>query len=202
MINSPKQTVAPTREVMTLDEFKGYQRVHNDSDEERLMEELNNARHFVEEHTGLVLSESTYECAQANFDGAMGAIKLPIAPIRSIVKLEHYNTSGALTTISSANYRLHDHTLVQTITPATGVLWPLVEINRPDGVIVTVVAGCVADGDTSSSELTMSRYHIAKRAIAMLASHLFENGLIAPIQLYKTPMAFQALLNTCRLEFL
>lgn len=195
-----KLTVAATRDALTLDEFKEYQRVYNDSDGERMMEEIRNARHFVETHSGLILSESTYQIAQPCFSGTRGEISIPISPIREVVSLSYYDSSGSLVVMPDADYRLHSHATIHTITPAMNKTWPICEPNRPDGVILEVIAGCVADGDTNSAELMMDKFNIGKRAIAMLASHLFENGLVAPIQLHATPMAFQALMNTIKLE--
>lgn len=201
-----KRTVEPTIEPVTLTELQNHVLGYNSSDTTYLTELIQIARSRFEQDTGLALLQQTWEMVFPSFPEVISIHK---APVRSITSITYYDGAGDSQTVTSSDYRYADHGLVTRITPAIGASWPSVESGRPDAAKVTFVAGVYAiisgspddSVDTSTSPQTnyIGRYMMAQQAIKILCSHLYENrSIVAPVQLHEAPMAYQAMVNACR----
>lgn len=199
------RTVAPQLEPVSVSEFAAAWPSYIEADATRASVLLSAARESVEKITGLVLLQSTWEFSAPAFPRV---VTLPRAPVRSITKIEYYNTGGTLTELNAANYRLHTRGVLPQVTPTTGNNWPLTESHRPDAVLITAVLGCFADDagspnaiDYTTNPQMVDRYAIARECIIRLAGLNYdEKGDLAPTQLHEIPFGLRHLLAQITLE--
>jgi hypothetical protein len=169
------------------------------------------ARELFEKHTGISLVEQTWQLLLPGFPAV---IQLPKPPFRSITAITYCDTNGAEQTLAATNYRV---SLSGILTEAFGKNYPATELNNPAAVSIKFKAGVytasgsplaldTASGSNSPSngnpDIMTGKFTIAQQAIKIMVAHLYENRTaVAPVQLSECPMSYQAMVNSCRVEW-
>jgi uncharacterized phiE125 gp8 family phage protein len=161
---------ASTDRAVTLAEAREYLRLpENYSEMGTLRRQRNAALQFCERNISghRTFTRTTHDGYLAAFPGNDGRIELPLPPLYSSTGLSvtYYNTSNALTTLSSTVYDV----LVPTEAPAylqpkQDEAWPSARL-RPDAVVVRFEAGFGAA--TAVPE-------VLKEAVLMKLEHLWD----------------------------
>lgn len=97
----------------------------------------------VETHIRRRLITQTVRLTMDGF-GCRGAVRLPIGPVQSVVKVEYLDASEIWVTVDAADYHLVNTRSPSELHPATGASWP-VPAQRAGSVRVDLVVGY---GDT------------------------------------------------------
>ncbi len=154
---------APAVEPVSVDEAKLHLRIIG-SDENAYLEALiKAARQKVELDTGRALITQRWKAILDDFPGSR-FIVLPKTPLSSVVSVKYYNSSGVLTTISSADYLVHTATTPGAIELRSGLSWPVTR-EEAQAVEILFEAGYGAAGAAVEHQL--------RHAIKFLVSHWF-----------------------------
>ncbi len=161
------RTSEPSVEPVSLEEAKLHARVDGDSDDAVLSAFVTAARIWAEDFCRRSFLSSTWELCLDEFPGCDEEICLERPKIISVSSIAYIDTGGTTQTLSSSLYRVDAKSTPGRITPIAGQVWPATQCDTTNTVTVTFTAGY---GTTAASVPQPIR-----TAIAILASHLFEN---------------------------
>lgn len=194
-----KLTTPPTTEPVTLAELQAHVLGYNANDSAYLTTLIGVARKAFENMTGLHLQAQTWTLTLPQFP--RGAIQINKAPVRSISTVKYYDGANTQQTLASSRYLTDFGEYRSLVSEAPTYSWPST-ITRPDAVEVTFLTGIYDASSPPVASYHADRYALAKQAIMILCDHLYRNrGLVAPVALHETPMAFQMIVNQCRVNW-
>jgi len=151
------RTAAPAAtEPLTSDEVKLWAKIETDDDHAIVNRLITSARERAEEITGRALVSQSWKLFLDRFPTGVRdysaparcgngqsafAIEIPVPPLLGITSVKYYDTSNALTTMSSSLYEVDgDGSIAPAVLPAVGTSWPSTYA-RANAVIVEWTAG-------------------------------------------------------------
>lgn len=137
MITSLTQTVAPTREPVTLEEAREHLNIRHSEDDAQIRRMIKSARLQVESFTDRQLVTATYEYRLRSFPSE---IIVPRPPLQSVSKIEYVDESEVTQTLSSSVYSVDTYATRGRIREAINQSWPTTA-DVYNAVVVTFVAG-------------------------------------------------------------
>lgn len=114
-------------------------------------------------------------------------LRLPLTPVQSVTSVKYYDANNVQQTVGSQYYGLYDDDLgpFVRLDPKT-FNWPQINVNRPDAISVTFVAG------QSATNLDEG----VKMAAKLLLGHWYENReAVGDKAMAEVPLAFDALIS-------
>jgi len=133
----PAKVMDPaSTEPVSLDEAKRRLRIGFDDDDDDIELLISSARDHAEKYCNVLFAEQTVE-ARCDCWGDM--VRLPVAPVNSIVSIEYVDTTGAIQTVDVSVYEPRLEGLEPSIVPAYGKQWPVIQSGSR--ITLTAVAG-------------------------------------------------------------
>lgn len=178
----------PPGEPITLAEAKAHLRVDGSQEDTLILALMRAARESAESVTGRKLVEQVWDWT---LDAFPVALRLPLAPVRSIISISYRDTAGASQTLPSALYQTDLAAEPGLILPVFGQVWPQTQ-PALNAVTVRLAAGYAAGagGDYGANVPAA-----IKAAMLLLVGHLFAHReAVGPVQLATVPMATEHLL--------
>lgn len=131
------QIAEPVAEPVSTDELRLQRRIDSGHEDELLDLMIAGARRRVEgfTHRRLVTQD-----VALRLSGLCPPIRLPVAPVQSVVSVTYLDTAGASQVLAADQYRLDLSAHPARLIPATDAIWPLV-LAEPDTVTVTLRVG-------------------------------------------------------------
>jgi uncharacterized phiE125 gp8 family phage protein len=180
--------VGPAAEPVTLEQLKRHARLPLDLDEEdgEVVAYGKAARRLVEKRTALRFVDQTLATTFEAFPCGSDPLRLPWAPVRSLVAVTYRDEAGAEATLDPAAYRLKGETPGEVRLVDVDARWP-------DGseVRVEYVAGH-GDGPDDVPE-------DARLAVCVLAAHWYQTRLpVATASAASVPLHVKDLVDGLR----
>lgn len=154
-------TVPPSAEPVLLPTLKAHLRVDHPDEDALIGTYIAAARTRVEAFTRrrLITQDVTWRR-----DGFCAGLRLPVAPVQSVLSITYLSSAGSTETMDSADYRLAAAAQPAVIVPAYGKVWP---VTQPvaDAVGVSLRVGYGASGADVPADLVM--------AVFLLAAHYY-----------------------------
>lgn len=163
-------------EPVSVDDAKTHCRITGSADDALLAFYIAAARKHVEDVSWRTLMPSVQTLTLDNWPEG-DTIRLPRPPLQSVTHVKYTDSSGTLTTFSSASYVVDTASTPGRIRLKTGYSWPSAILREAGGIVVTYLAG-VHSAAADASNLTtvraaVPRTHVA--AILLIVGHLYEN---------------------------
>lgn len=152
-----KQVLAPTEDVLGIDEIKSFLRIDFTNDDQFLITQLKMVTNIIENYLNSALINRTYELAldripenelpikEGVYTGAfisypLDYISLPFSPVVSIESIKTFDDVDNETTVSSAKYILDNYRKPARVVLRNGETWPNAtrEVNT---IIIRYIAG-------------------------------------------------------------
>ncbi len=133
-------TTEPAAEPLTLDELKTRLRILSCDFDTELSQILTTSRRIVEEDARRKFVTQTVKLYLDEFP-VDNEIEINYAPVSSITSVEYYDQNGTLTTFASSNYWANLIESPPEVQLRQSKTWPTTELERPNSVIITFVAG-------------------------------------------------------------
>ena len=153
-------TTEPATEPVTLDDLKTALRILSCDFDSQLTLILKQARKQVEEDARRKLITQTVKLYMDEFPDD-DEIEIRLAPIQSITSVKYYDQNATLQTLATTVYW---ENLIETppeIELRQSQIWPVVQLERPNAVIIEFVAGY---GSTAASVPAAARLAIMEYA--------------------------------------
>ena len=161
------QTVAPVTEPLGVDELGRHIRAVPGTEAE-IEAYLIAAREYIEEVTGRQFSPATWQATYQRFPD--WEVVLPRPPLLSVVSVAYRSPSdGSLVTLADTAYQAATTGFYGRLTPARTTLWPEVDLQSIEPVVITFRAGY---------EVMPARI---KQAIRLLTAHSYEHRQIVNV---------------------
>lgn len=157
------QTVAPTEEVIPVDEAREFLRLDTTDYDTLLQGLILAAVEQLETVTRRKLALATYELTLDAWP-CDNVIEVPFVPVVSVDTITYLDTAGTSTELDASAYRVDTASLLPRITPAYNTSWPSIQ-DVTNAITIELQAGYSA---ATVPEL-------AKVAVKMLVSDLFEH---------------------------
>lgn len=156
-------TGAPAEEPISISDLQTWCKSTEEAEADTLASLISEAREHVEGWINQSLAPQTLAARWDCFP--CWTLELERPPVTSVTSIQYVDTDGVTQTLSPSLYQVDIYSSPARITPAYGQVWPW---TRPqmNAVIVSYVAG-YASPDLVPGPI--------RRAIALLAAHLFEN---------------------------
>lgn len=214
----------PTALPVSLAEAKMQPRVDGSTEDDLITGMIASATRLAEVYMGRAICPQTWDLYLERFPCAYRyhyryhyhpeGIDIPLSPVTQVLKVEYVDTSGNLTTIDPANYRVYLGDRASVL-PLHGQSWPA-SLCQPHAVRVRFVAGYDAPVDpdaigglTASGEASVTPYVTPepgpsspyipaniKAAIKLMVGHLYMNReATTPGSMTELPFGFTALLG-------
>lgn len=177
-----KVTSQPAAEPLTIDELKNRLRITTCDFDSELNDLLKAARDAVERESYRKLVTQTVEMHIEDFPGTFGDIEIRLAPIASITHVKYYDQDDVFQTVSTDDYYAN-----LTSTPPRLVLkesksWPVTHLERPNKVVITMVAGYgVASAVPSAAKLAIVE-HVKANFRGCEGSEMKYKNLLSQLQ--------------------
>lgn len=139
----PVLITAPAALPVTLDDVKKHLRIDLSivEDDDELQQKIEAATQALDGYSGaLGRALMTQTWAVSTGWHYCDAIRLPLAPVQSIVSVTYLDEDGAEQTVPAADYRLSGDARGSSVVLTEGASWPSTRY-RSDGLTVTFVAG-------------------------------------------------------------
>lgn len=173
------RTVAPTDEIVSLDDAKDHLRVDADTDAYYIEMLIKAATSAIEEMTGRAVMPQTWAMS---IDGASGQVFLPKSPVQSVSSIKYFDRDGAAQTATVSDFHLFKDEDKAWLEPKTGFSWPAT-ISRADALTIAFVAGY----STVPPAL--------KGAALMMIAHWYEHREAVGESMSELPLALQTLVS-------
>lgn len=160
---------APTSQPISMEEAKIHLRLGDQDEEDLLIETfLAAATEQAEEFTRRRFVTQTWKVFMDEFQcDSDDAILLPYPPTQSITHVKYYDVSGTLVTlVNNTDYVLDSKRKPARLLPASNVVWPTVQTDKPNAVEIQFVCGYGTPSVVPSS---------IKAACLLILANLFEH---------------------------
>lgn len=163
----------PADEPVTLDEalldfrLDAYGSPAEHPDEALVRSTITAARELAENHINAKIAEWQLEL---RLPGFCQTILIPDAPLQSIDAVTYIDTNGATQTVDPALYELAGRPEASVLRPVYGASWPTSVRAQDDAVRIRYTAGY-----TTGSPDTNPVPEVIKKAIRLIAGHMYEN---------------------------
>jgi uncharacterized phiE125 gp8 family phage protein len=163
----------PADEPVTLDEalldfrLDAYGSPAEHPDEALIQSMITAARELAENHINAKIAEWQLEL---RLPGFCQTILIPDAPLQSIDAVTYIDTNGATQTVDPALYELAGRPEAPVLRPVYGASWPTSVRAQDDAVRIRYTAGY-----TTGSPDTNPVPEVIKKAIRLIAGHMYEN---------------------------
>lgn len=155
-------SVPPDDEPVTVEEAMAWSRIDDAAEGAVLESIIKRAREEAESILQRALLTQTivqrYDCFPYFFEMR--------SPVASVTTLQYIDTAGTLQTIDAANYWVDLYSEPARLVPTSTYSWPMVQLGRPNAVVLTYVAGW------ASADLVPETI---RGAILKLVDHWYEN---------------------------
>ena len=158
-----KLVTAPASEPLTTDEAKAHLKVSGSSEDAYIDSIVKAARTSVERYLNRALITQTWKAYFDHWEDKMG---LGLAPVSSITSVKYYDETASLTTLTSSLYYEDLISEPGRIVRKYDSVYPELETQRPNGIVVEFVAGYGASTDIPGDIL---------HAIKLLVADYYDN---------------------------
>jgi len=141
---APVRTADPAETPVTLDEAKLHLRVDHNDDDTLISSLIGAATAYLDGWSGILGRALVTQTWRQDFCRFSDCMRLPLAPVTSIDKVEYFDGANARQTLDAGVYTLLADARSPFVTLAPGQYWPGI-YSRDDAVSVTFVAGCAAE---------------------------------------------------------
>lgn len=166
--------VAPaTYDPVTLQEARDHLRwtITDTGQDAIISSHIKAATEELENKLQRTLCETTWA---ATFDSFPAALKLPMAPLLSVVSVQYKDETGTLQTMATGDYMVDTVSEPGFVVPAPGVEWPATQDGAINAVTVTYKAGYkLAPGNQAEAAALVPKP--LKAWILIRVGTLFEN---------------------------
>lgn len=180
-------TVAPTAEVVSLQEVKDHLRIDTSDDDAVLRAYIVAAREYCEAAINRTLPVATYKLSLQTFDADYRRIRLLKPPLVSVASVQFIGSDNQLQTLDASNYSV-DKDEPGFIRLADGCSWPELGTSGYYRVFVTYSAGYSPSACPGA----------VKHAIKLLVGHYYESREATGEKTVEIPFAVASLLSTQR----
>lgn len=145
---APVRTEAPSIDLLTRDEVKTHLRIDDTAEDVYIDGLIASVTAFLDGwrgRTGRCLLHQTWRQDFRRFP-ADGCLRLPMAPVTSIIQIEFSDGADVDQVFDAANYVLAEDALGYFVSLKSGSVWPATD-DRIDAVRVTFTAGYAAQDD-------------------------------------------------------
>lgn len=158
-------SVAPTSEPVTVDELRTHLRIDDPAFDNELTRLIVAARKSCEAYLHRQLIHATFQWSFDLWPGST-SFQMPVGPLSSVTSVQYYDTNSTQQTWSASNYQVDTTELNGSITLASSVTYPSLQVDKKNAIMITFVAGY---GSTSASVPENVR-----QAVLALAGYWFE----------------------------
>lgn len=162
---SVQRTVAPTGDVVTLEDAKLQARVSGSDEDTLIQGYINTAVRFAELYQWSQLLTATFVQRMDFFPPSVSPIELYRNPNPSVTSIQYIDTAGNTQTLDPTLYVVDPYIVPALVLPAYTKFWPTTRWHIND-VTVTYTAGYGAMKDVPDE---------TKQAILLLVSHWYWN---------------------------
>lgn len=134
---------APAVEPVTAEELRGHQRIDDNGEAALIGSWIKAATVLAEGHTGRAFVTQDWKLT---LDAFPCEIRLPKAPLQSIVSVKYRDADGELQTMDAADYQVDDESEPARLMPAPDEVWPTTR-EQYNAVEVTFRCGYGAAAD-------------------------------------------------------
>lgn len=156
------RTVAPSTAVVDTTEVKAHLRSDDANEDTLIASYIKAATYFAENYCRRAFLTQTWRGTFSEFP--VNELRLARPPLTAVTSVSYRSASGVLTTLSPSAYTVDTSSLVGSIRPAYGTVWPSTQLDATDAVVVTYTCGW--------STTTIPEE--AKQVVRILAAHFFE----------------------------
>lgn len=158
-----KLVIGPATEPITTAEAKTHLKVSGSTEDTYIDSIISAARTSVERYLGRALITQTWK---AYFDDWDDKMNLGLAPVASITSVKYYDETASLTVLTSTLYYEDLISEPARIVRKYDSVYPELETQRPNGIVVEFVAGYGAASDVPGD---------IKHAIKLLVADYYDN---------------------------
>jgi len=184
---------APTAAAITTADAKTHLRVDISEDDSYIDLLVTAATTKLEVDTGLSLITQTWNLKLDHWPtGVCEPIKMPKAPLQSVVSITYTDENGDVQTMDAADYRVDGDSFPARITPAFNVSWPTIR-HITGSITIQFVCGYGAAGSSIEQDLI--------HALKMLIGHWYENreSVVIGTITSSVPQAYDSLIEPHKL---
>lgn len=179
-----RQISGPSSEPVTTSEIKNYCRINTSADDVEIDGMIKAARDSIEDETGIVMVQQTYEY---QISALINGMRLPIGPLNSLDSVEYYDENNNLKTLSSNSYRVYNNDRIAYFNLTDNYDKPSDIGDRSYPWIITFKAGW------SSSKDVPDRLKVA---IKMLVCHWYDwRGVAVNASMSHIPQAIDRIIS-------
>jgi uncharacterized phiE125 gp8 family phage protein len=170
-----KLVTPPELEPVTLNQVKAQLKfdVSDYSPDDDINDLIPAAREWCQEYQNRAYITQTFELALDAWP-CSNSIVLPRPPLQNIVSVGYTDNAGVTTIWSASNYVADDYSEPAKLVKAYSKLWPSVYLDVANGIVIQYTAGYGLTPTDVPARI--------KRAIILLVSFWFENGICEPPQ--------------------
>lgn len=161
-------TTQPADEPVTLAEAKAHCRVDTSADDAIMSSLIKTARLHIEAGLGLALVTQSWRLTRSAWP-ALGMLRLPVRPVRSVKTVAVRATTGALAAVDPALWWLDiEDDGRGALRPRSGQSWPNPSGSDPGGIVIDIEAGYGGPDDVPRP---------IRQALLQLTAHWYEHRL-------------------------
>jgi uncharacterized phiE125 gp8 family phage protein len=138
-VRPPELLVAPTGDVVTLEEVKSFCRVDHADDDDMLTPLIKESTSKLDGYSGSLGRALLTQTWKVWGGYSANPFRIPLAPVQSVI-VRYIDASGDYTDAGAATYRQSADAISDFVTPRMGYYWPAL-LTEPDAVEVEFVAG-------------------------------------------------------------
>lgn len=187
-MHAPVRLVAPETPPLTLERVKSHLRVDFADDDALITGLIAAATDALDGYTGILGRALVTQKWQQVFDRFTGCMRLPLAPVASIEKIEYFDAENERQTVAAEIYELFADEIGPYVALKAGASWPAT-FARAASVSITYVAG---------SEVATVPPAVCA-AILLHVAHLYANReAVGDTSSVALPLAYSALIAPYR----
>jgi uncharacterized phiE125 gp8 family phage protein len=188
----PIRTVAPTTDIVTLDEAKLHLRVDHPDDDTLITALLATATSRLDGYGGILQRALITQTWKVETDSFADPLRLPIGDLLSLTSVKYRDGSDVQQTLASSVYGVYSDAIGPFITLKYNQVWPVV-YDRRDAIEIIWTAGY---GATAASVPAAIR-----QAALLMVGHWYEHReTVSDASLNEVPLSAKHLIEPFRLN--